>query len=304
MNWKTKVAVQFILSKFRHGESLNHRLQLMGRRYSLQILQEKILWRLTVFDQIRLHVPLRNATVVEVGTGWELLDPLLMFIFGSREIHTYDHVRHLRFSIPRQIILQLHAIKDLLISRGGDPERIDALQPVNSLDELLALAGIHYVAPGDACATGLPENSVDLFFSISVLEHVPPGVLAKLIAESRRILKPSGMGFHIIDPGDHYAELGVSKVNFLQYSDRIWDFFVQNKISYHNRLRARQFIEAFQGQGAKLESVKTRIDLSDIERLRNGLKVAGRFSGFTPEELAIHYCEIMYSFAHEERAAA
>jgi len=304
MNWKTKVAVQFILSKFQHGESLNHRLQLMGGRYTPQILQDKILWRLPVYDQIKLHVSLKDASVVEVGTGWELLDPLLMFIFRSREIYTYDHVRHLRFSIPRQIILQLHAIKDLLISRGGDPERIDALHRVNSLDELLALAGIHYVAPGDACATGLLEKSVDLFFSISVLEHVPPDVLTKLIAESRRILKPSGMGFHIIDPGDHYAELGVSKVNFLQYSDRIWDFFVQNKISYHNRLRARQFIEAFEGQGAKLESVKTRIDQSDIERLRSGLKVARRFSGFTPEELAAHYCEIMHSFAHEGRAVA
>jgi hypothetical protein len=296
MNWKSKVAVQFVLSKLPGGERLNHGLQWMNGNYTPMKLRERLLARLPIYERITRHVGLKDATVVEIGTGWELLDPLLMFAFGSERIYTYDHVRHLRFPIPRMISREMQGLKDLLVSRGADPNRIDAVARAVSLEDLLALAKIHYKAPGDGTATALAKKSVDLFFSISVLEHVAPAVVFALIAESRRVLKPSGMGFHIIDPGDHYAPFGVSKVNFLQYSDRLWDFWVQNKISYHNRLRARQFIEAFENQGAQFKSIETKTAESDVALLRNGFKIDRRFWSFNAEDLAVYYCEVIHTF--------
>jgi hypothetical protein len=296
MNWKAKVAVQFALAHLPFGETVNHRLQRILGRYTPETLRRRILARLPIFQRLMTHAALKDATVVEIGTGWELLDPLLMFVFGSKEIYTYDHVRHLRFAIPKTAIEQMGDLKDVLVAAGARRERLDTLQRLSALTDLLAAANIHYIAPGDAAATGLPAKSVDLFFSISVLEHVPTEVLFALIVESRRILKSSGVGFHIIDPGDHYADLGVSKVNFLQYSDRTWDFWVQNKISYHNRLRAKQFIEAFKRQGASFKSIETKMEPQSLEVLNNGIPLQQRFADFTKEELAIHYCEIIHSF--------
>ena len=303
MNWKTKVAIQFALAHLPYGESVNHRLQLVLGRYTPETLRNRILEQIQLFERLLKHTALKDATVVEVGTGWDLLNPLLMFVLGAREIYTYDHMRHLRFAIPKAIIQQMAGLRDSLIAAGARGERIDSLQPVMNLQELLILTNIHYIAPGDAAATRLHDKSADLFFSYAVLEHVPPQVLTAIILESRRVLKSSGFGFHVIDPGDHYAPLGVSKMNFLQYSDRTWNFWIQNKISYHNRLRAKQFIQEFEKHGARFEAMETRTEPQSLEALNNGLRVHPRFAGFTKEELAVHYCEIIHTFPSESPAS-
>lgn len=297
MHWQAKVAIQFTLSHLPGGEVLNHRLQWWNGNYSPEALRKKLLERIPSYQRIQRHVPLKGAKVVEVGTGWELLDPLLMFVFGAGRIHTYDHVRHLRFAVPQIILGQIQAITEPLVKAGADASRIRSLRDVSDLSSLLSLCNVEYVAPGDAANTGLPQRSIDLFFSYAVLEHVPPAVLNALVAESRRILKPvSGIGFHVIDPGDHYAPYGVSKVNFLRYSDRTWNFWVQNKISYHNRLRAKQFLEAFASQGAQFLNVELRTDAADLTLLRDGFPVDKRFAGYTREELAVSRCDVVHAF--------
>lgn len=292
MHWKLKVATQFLLAKIPGGETVNHRLQWLNGNYSNEALRNRIHERLPLYRQIEEHVSLRGARVVEVGTGWELLDPLIMFAFGTAEIHTYDHLPHLRFRVPRIIVSELAKTSP----PGCDPERLAALQRAANLEELLATAHIHYVAPGDARRTRLPDKSVDLFFSYATLEHIRPPALAGIIAESKRVLKSSGISFHVIDPGDHYASYGVSKVNFLRYSDRAWDFWIQNKISYHNRLRAKDFLAMFEQQGAHLLEIDSHTDQADVDMLRNGFPLNHRFATFSPEELAVHYLAVAHSY--------
>jgi hypothetical protein len=296
MHWKAKIAAQFVLAHLPFGERLNNRLQVMNGRFGPERIRKVFVDRVAIFERLANHIPLKDAVIVEVGTGWELLDPMLMFIFGAKAIYTYDHVRHLRFPLAKKNIAQMWDLRDLLLSQSANLDRLKILTQATNLEQLLSTANVHYVAPGDAALTGLPNQTVDLFFSISVLEHVPPRVLTALIAESKRILKPSGLGFHIIDPGDHYAEFGTSKVNFLQYSDRIWDFFVQNKISYHNRLRAKEFIEAFEKQGAIFQTADLRTEEQSLAALDAGLLIDQRFSAFTKQELAVHYLEVVHSF--------
>ena len=46
---------------------------------------------------------------------------------------------------------------------------------------------------------GLPENSFDRVYSISVIEHIPPEEISSLMQEIRRILRPGGMAVMTID---------------------------------------------------------------------------------------------------------
>lgn len=301
IHWKTKVAIQFILARMPGGEAINHRLRLLNGRHATGELRENIAGRLIMFPRLQKQVSLRGATVVEVGSGWELLDPLLMFVFGAKRIYTYDRIRHARFAVVRHVVRELQTAAQSFVEAGADPLRLEALAKATNLKDLLALARIAYLAPGDASATGLPDSSVDLFFSVAVLEHVTPSALSAIVAECRRVLKPSGRSFHVIDPGDHYSAHGVSRINFLQYSDRAWDFWVQNSISYHNRLRAREFLDAFSHGGLSLIYANAKTDAADLELLQNGFRLDRRFFHFSPEELAVSSIEVMHGIS--EKAA-
>jgi SAM-dependent methyltransferase len=294
--WKAKVLTQFALAKIPFGERVNYALQTARGRYTVTEQRADILSGLQTFERMMQQVCLRDSVIVEIGTGWRLLSSLLMYVFGAREVYTYDHVRHLRFRTTQLIV---HGLKDMtaeLVKAGAVQERIDAMQAVQSLDQLLSVCNIHYFAPGDGTATSLPDKSVDLFYSFDVLPHVPPAVLHALIRESRRILKPSGVAYHAICAGDHYSTFGTSGVNFLRYSDRAWNFWVQNKISYHNRLRAKEYLEAFEQHGATIKSYIPFFHDGDMEVLQNGIALNPRFKRFSLEELAVYRCEVAHSF--------
>ena len=143
----------------------------------------------------------------------------------------------------------------------------------------------------------LPDNSIDLVYSYAVLEHVPESVIHGITLESKRILKQNGIAYHAIGTHDHYVSFDkrISKVNFLQYPEWLWRFFVKNKISYHNRLREKQFLEIFKSHGAKIKMISNKIDPSDLEILKT-MKIDKRFAGMTHEELAVYYSEIILSF--------
>ena len=81
----------------------------------------------------------------------------------------------------------------------------------------------------------------------------------------------------------------------MKYPEFLWSFFVKNKISYHNRLRERQFIDIFKEFGAKILWVEHEIDPSDIDCLKN-MKIDKSFHGMSYEELAVTYSELIVQF--------
>ena len=210
-------------------------------------------------------------------------------------------MRHLRFALARRAAEELErAIPTVSLATSVEESllrrRLEPIKSAGTLDELLNSAHIVYKAPGDACQSGLPDKCIDLFYSYAVLEHVPEKVVAGLAEESRRVLKPCGVAFHSIGLHDHYNTYGVSKVNFLRYPEWAWKFFVKNRISYHNRMREKEFLSIFQNNGAHILDVRHDIDPADLQLLQN-MKVDKRFNGMTPEELAVSHSEIIYSFA-------
>ncbi len=166
---------------------------------------------------------------------------------------------------------------------------------------MLSAAKIFYCAPGDGANTKLKDNSIDIVFSHAVLEHVPVTVVKALTLEAKRILKPNGIAYHFIDLHDHYTGFDhrLTKVNFLKYSEAMWLFFVKNKISYHNRLRQKQFLDIFSQCGAKILNCKSKTDQTDIDALKD-MVIDPSFHGMSHEELAVHQSEVIMSFLKKE----
>jgi len=300
--WKLKVLIQFILSRLPMGENVNYLLQKVNKSHMKHKTEERIIGLLENLRTLNEYLKLENSTVVEIGTGWDAINAVLLYLMGAKTVHTYDHVPHLRFELVNMVIEVVNsklgqAAEIAGLSEKVLSERLQRITACDNLEEILMKANILYHAPGDAAQTKLENDSVDLVYSYAVFEHVPENVVHELAIESKRILKKTGFNFHVIGLHDHYnaADKKVSKVNFLKYSEKVWAFWVYNSISYHNRIREKQFIEIWKSHGANVLWKDNKTDPQDIERLKN-MKIDKRFEGMTHEELAVYYTKIIFSF--------
>lgn len=70
---------------------------------------------------------------------------------------------------------------------------------------------------------------------------------------------------------------------------------MKNKISYHNRMREKNFIDIFESLGTKTERQFVKIDQSAFIELEK-MKINKRFSEMTHEELAVSGSGILLTF--------
>lgn len=115
-----------------------------------------------------------------------------------------------------------------------------------SEDEARWSPALTYLAPQDAADLPLPDDSLDVVFSCSVLEHVSD--LDAVLREQRRVLKPGGSCFHQVDFRDH--RLGSSSRDFLQVPD--WESTI-GPADYTNRLRLSEVLAAVDRAGLTLD---------------------------------------------------
>ncbi|HEX4066939.1 MAG TPA: class I SAM-dependent methyltransferase [Acidobacteriaceae bacterium] len=258
MRWLLKSMAQNVFAVLPAGHRINHLFQ--GNTNARLIPGH--------LEQLKRLQPIltgKMKTAVEIGTGWCPTIPLGLTVRGIT-VHSYDHLRHVT---PAAISASQHAT-------GGDWSKV------------------HYHAPGDGTATGLPDDSVDLHFSIAVFEHIPREIIIGLLAEAYRILKPGATLYHEIDLRDHFAEFdrSITTVNFLKFSDRTWKVIGQNKIQYHNRLRASDFRTLFCDAGFEIVSLEARTDERAASALTQ-MHLSPRFGGYERSDLAVSVIDVI-----------
>jgi SAM-dependent methyltransferase len=301
--WRLKVLTQFILAKLPFGETLNHSLQRVKAGFrggNERKVRDRIKYVGEGLQRLTALMPLEGATVVEIGTGWDALPTLMLYAAGADRIYTYDHVPHLRAGLVASVVRILASQTEIVANFvGSAPAAIETrlsrliTNETTSLSHLLQQANIIYQAPGDATATGLPDNSADLYYSYAVLSHVPDQVIGAVANEARRVLKPDGLYFAAIGLQDQYSyDPAVSEVNFLRYPEWLWALFVKNKISYTNRLREPDFLEILERQGARLLKVVSVLKPENLQRVMS-MKIDKRFARYTAGELATTHTEIV-----------
>jgi SAM-dependent methyltransferase len=300
MSWKLKVLVQFALSHVPGGEALNHRLQRATGAHSERRIKLRVDQAIDFLAGLEPPVSISGSRIVEIGTGWDGVHPIVLSVLGAESVITFDHVRHLRFDLARRVVAALRAdevLARLSILAPDASERLRILAEADTLEDLLQRAAITYVAPSDATRSGLPSASVDIVYTYDVLEHLPETVIVDLLLEAKRILKPGGAMASVIDPGDHYVTVDptLSRVNFLRYPEWIWAPLVKNKISYHNRLREKHFLDLFAAHGASVRWKKSHVVPSDVAAATR-MRVNRRFAGLTAQELAVSRVDVVIDF--------
>lgn len=235
-------------------------------------------------DQIaalrRAGVTLAGTTVLEFGSGWLPLIPMLFHLAGAGRLILTDVER----LMDARTIARAHA------HLAG---RIDAIAaaleaPREALLARLGRFAPDYRAPWDPAAE--PAASVDLVISRATFEHVPAEALRAFLAEFRRILRPGGATCHLIDNSDHWehTDKSLSRVEFLRYeeNDRLWRLAQLNTQGFQNRLRHSDYQALLAEAGFRVVLAEGVPDPKCLEDLRR-LPLAGRFRGRPAEDLAI-----------------
>lgn len=167
-------------------------------------------------------------------------------------------------------------------------DRLERLCRCGSAAEAMRLADIRYTAPGDGAATGLPENSVDVHYSINVLEHVPASEIRRILREAMRVMRPGGVLLHQVAPSDHFShtDKSILAINCLKFSQSQWWMLAGNRCMYQNRMRLTDYLDLFREAGFVIEETTTSIEDRSLAALQNGFAVHPDFASHSPEVLA------------------
>lgn len=298
--WWIKAGAQVALSVIPFGEAINYQLQKWNHfesnfRWAVECNIKYL--RDLIQTTAKCGLALDGAKTLEVGTGWIPTIPVGMRLLGA-EVHTYDHVRHLRTTnIGKLLELYPEYLASVADAAGQDPTilqaRLSALQAPagnsSSPADWFQQLGIHYHAPGDASRSGLPDSSLDLYFSVAVFEHVSVSALKAMLREAYRTLRPGGLTYHVIGMFDHYADVdpSITRVNFLKFSDFTWRLIGQNKISYHNRLRESEFLSLFREAGFEIVDRRSEVCEVSLKALET-MPLHMKYRGFDKCDLATY----------------
>ena len=293
MDWRVKGIIQKTLSVTPGGVAVNDWLQKTvgtNRNFDGQLDSKVEDWAIFLTHTDRLSVPVQGLRIMEVGTGWFPTLPVCYSLAGVARCITYDLNRHLNAGLTLRMLAGLERHLDKIATSGGIPaEQVRAkysrLRQARHPEELFEWAGIEYRAPADASQSGLPDASVDIVFSNSVFEHVPPGPIQAILNESRRVLVPGGLSIHSVNCGDHYAyfDKSITFINYLTFSDDAWKFW-DNELLYQNRLRPADFLDMAKQAGLDVALAFHKPRPECLAALPS-LQIAPRFQHYAAEQL-------------------
>ena len=235
--------------------------------------------------------PIRGTTVLEVGSGWQPMIPVLYSLAGAARVYLTDLNVLLR---PDTFAAALRALRTqraaILRELKLEAQTLDhALRedPAASMERRLEELRLVYLAPCDCRKLNLPAESVDVVTSRACLEHIPPDVLLDIFHESHRLLKHGGLACHWVDPSDHWEhqDKSLSRVNFLKYSDALFRLTFINPINYQNRLRHPEYVQMLDTAGFRLVREERQVDEASLRRLPH-MRLTERFRKFSYEDLA------------------
>ncbi|WP_437227744.1 methyltransferase domain-containing protein [Planctomicrobium sp. SH661] len=298
MSWKLKAHTLGILSRMPAGRSLYHFLQKCAGTNRLNVRRDLN----RAFELVDLvHQAgdtIEGATCLEVGTGWRPFVPFVLALGGAKRVITVDVNPWLTPAYASETWKSLELFLPEIAANCRLPEHEvwDRFRKVprnaKTLKAIFDPLNIEYIYPGDARATGLPDNSVDIVLSSNVLEHIPRDIQLDIHRESLRILRAGGLTVHRFNPQDHYATVDsqITHANFLQFSSEEWHWLGGSGLAYHNRLRSRDYRELFDEAGLNIEICRERVDPRSLEAIQKGtLAVHPEFQRYTAEELAADY---------------
>ena len=253
--------------------------------------------RNTVRDGLALIDWLGNvagANVLEVGSGWQPMIPILFSLAGAK-VYLTDMYPLMRGDTFRAALDAIRESREEIIARLHIPA--DALDRVTrecsdaEMEGRLKELRFEYLAPCDCRRLDLSPGSVDVVMSRAVLEHISPDVIDGIFREAHRLLPPGGRMIHLVDHSDHWShrDPSIDAVNFLRYPDWLFSLTCINPQNYQNRLRHSQYRTMLESAGFALKSEERTVDpqcLESVLKMQSNRTIAEKFQSFGQEDLA------------------
>lgn len=255
-----------------------------------------------------VNFDMQGARVLELGTGWHGVDIILFHLLGAEQITTVDHWPHLSLESIRVQIETIDAKRGLLdfevLGRKEEIyDRLDTLARAatdsNVLSELLNSMDVSYeiVKRCDVTNVNLPNESIDLFYTESVLQRIPERTLTRILSHvGHNLLSPNGVVFARTDQSDINTQEHVDRnawgLEYLKHSDWFWNLLCSEKLNYQNRLRESDFIKLFERGAIHVLKPHSVAREEDVKRLQ-GLRLARRFRNHDLHDVAIKHSTIL-----------
>lgn len=240
---------------------------------------------------------LDGKTVLEIGSGWFPILPLMLRVAGARRIYVTDMHRLLdgrNLQAAANFLLQNKGnISDRLVLQPDLVERALACPPDLGFEETLEWFGFAYVVPFDTSRYH-QITDLDLVVSHTVMEHIPREVIVDIFAKIKLMLNPNGLMMHGIDHTDHrsHRDRNLSTFDFLRYSDRFWNLLCLNPQDYTNRLRHSEYMAIMRDLGYDTVYSYTYVDKKLIDQVMR-VPLWGRFRNMEPKDLATSWSHIV-----------
>ncbi len=271
--WYLKIPAKIILSRLPLPYQFWRRIQLF-RHGTMDDPAVAIAIFESVLRATGLGPRIDGMSVLELGPGDSLGIAAVAAAFGAASVTLVD-VGH----FARQDFAPYAALINALRARNFD---VTALEQAKTLPDLLERCHAQVLTAGLQSVAALPPASVDLVCSKAVLEHVRFDEFVPMMHALARVMKPSAVGFHVVDLQDHLAY----GLNNLRFSDAVWESsFMARSGFYTNRIHYSEMLRLFEEAGFHTEV--TRVHNFEKRPLPQREDFAPRFRSLKEEELGI-----------------
>ena len=261
MRWYIKALIQNII--FLLPQSLSIKVYFIvqkkfGRLKKIDYLAvTRLMSGISIWEKIlKLNINPVNKIFYELGSGKVPILPIALWLMGAKKIISIDKDLYFSNDLFFEFIRYLKSDQEnisYIMNNKCIKERLEKLIhfPFQESDDIRSALkdnfSIEFLSIENKNQKTIVTESIDFYISYSVLEHIDIKVLNEVLLDSKNILKNDGLQIHFIDYSDHYAQTDrtISRLNFLKFSDRIWNIFSSNFFMYVNRLRHDDFIKLF-----------------------------------------------------------
>lgn len=172
-----------------------------------------------------------GSTVLELGPGDSVATSLIAKSYGARSIL----IDSSQFATEKMITYQ--SINNALPSFGMNSVDISSCC---NLREMLDKCDSKYLTDGLNSLKQIPDNSVDIIFSQSVLQHIRRSEFTEIQRNLYRILKPGGHCSHVVDLRDCLG----GGLNNLRFPGWLWEASLFSGSGFYtNRIRYKEMLD-------------------------------------------------------------
>ncbi|AXG68140.1 methyltransferase domain protein [Kordia sp. SMS9] len=257
MHWKIKASLQKVLHFTKIGDQLNHIPATLRKAYHKNVCLYQFYECIRKFEASEIQFNAnRETSVLEIGTGYSFIAPVVLFLLGFDKIVTVDISKDVSIKTFQKQVQYLNdeTLLQLLAEKGKRSlsdiqQKLVEIESFQTLEKVTEYCHITYIPKYTLQAIEKVDTAFDYICSQVVFEHIPPEFLEKLFSKMKHWLTEDGCAVHTINFIDHFANPGffqdtnISEFNFLKYSDKTWNFWAGNDIAYTNRLSYLYYLE-------------------------------------------------------------